>query len=79
MAEKFEQTSNPGKIHISGPTKLLLTGQYKFEERNEAELKEKLGGVSSFFLTSKDGRKPLNEKTIKAFLPADLAGMNQTI
>merc|ERR1711997_1290749 len=37
-------------------------------------LKEELGGVASFFLTSKDGRKPLKEATIKAFLPSDMAG-----
>ena len=30
-AEKFETTSNPGKIHISGPCKLLLPAQYKVD------------------------------------------------
>ena len=74
MAEKFEATSSPGKIHISAPCKLLLPAQYKVIERNEAELKEKLGGIASFFLNSKEGRKPLKESTIKAFLPSDLAG-----
>ena len=34
-----------------------------------------MGGVASFFLTSKDGRKPLKEATIKAFLPSDMAGL----
>merc|ERR550532_2277553 len=73
-AEKFETTSDPGKIHISAPCKLLLPAQYKVEERNDPALKEELGGVASFFLTSKDGRKPLKEATIKAFLPSDMAG-----
>ena len=30
-AEKFEVTSNPGKIHISAPCKLLLPAQYKVD------------------------------------------------
>ena len=30
-AEKFETTSDPGKIHISGPCKLLLPAQYKVD------------------------------------------------
>ena len=75
-AEKFEQTSNPGKIHISAPCKLLLPAQYKVVERTEPDLKEKLGGIASFFLNSKEGRRPLKEATIKAFLPSDLAGKN---
>ena len=79
MAEKFEVASNPGKIHISAPCKLLLPAQYKVVERNEPEIKEKLGGIASFFLTAKDGRKPLKEATIKAFLPSDLAGKAQNL
>ena len=53
---------------------MLLPAQYKVVERTEPDLKEKLGGIASFFLNSKDGRRPLKEATIKAFLPSDLAG-----
>ena len=55
--------------------KTTLNFLIQVEERNDPALKEELGGVASFFLTSKDGRKPLKEATIKAFLPADMAGL----
>ena len=40
-------------------------------ERNEEGLKMKLAGHKSFFLDSKDNRKPLQEAVIKALLPTD--------
>merc|ERR1711868_118492 len=38
---------------------------------NEEGLKMKLAGHKSFFLVSKDNRKPLQEAVIKALLPTD--------
>jgi len=69
LTEKFESNSKPMKIHISEKTQELLSGQYKVEERNDEGLKMKVGGYRSFFLNSKDNRRPLQEAVIKALLP----------
>merc|ERR1712012_1504392 len=69
LTEKFESNSKPDKIHISETTIEHLSSQYKLEERNEEGLKMKLAGHKSFFLVSKDNRKPLQEAVIKALLP----------
>merc|ERR1712130_1085563 len=71
LTEKFESNSKPDKIHISETTIEHLSSQYKLEERNEEGLKMRLNGYKSFFLTSKDNRKPLQEAVIKALLPTD--------
>merc|ERR1719422_2100366 len=71
LTEKFESNSKPDKIHISETTIEHLSSQYKLEERNEEGLKMKLAGHKSFFLVSKDNRKPLQEAVIKALLPTD--------
>merc|ERR1719479_832480 len=71
LTEKFESNSKPDMIHISEKTIEHLSSQYKMEERNEEGLKMKLGGLKSFFLTSKDNRKPLQEAIIKALLPTE--------
>ena len=69
LTEKFESTSQPMKIHISEPCKQLLSPQYKSEQRDDAEVREKCGGHMSHFLTNKDGRQPLRPEVIKALLP----------
>merc|ERR1711936_1056999 len=71
LTEKFESNSKPDQIHISEKTQELLSSQYKLEERNEEGLKMRLGGLKSFFLTSKDNRKPLQEAIIRALLPTE--------
>merc|ERR1719422_2897646 len=71
LTEKFEANSKPDRIHISETTIEHLSSQYKLEERNEEGLKMKLAGHKSFFLVSKDNRKPLQEAVIKALLPTD--------
>ena len=60
------------KIHVSEACKNQLSAQYKFEQRDDEEVKAKVGGLNSFFLTSKDGRQPMKEATIKALLPTSL-------
>lgn len=60
------------KIHVSEPCKNLLPAQFHFELRDEPELKEKVGGLTSYFLTSKDGRQPLKEAVIRALMPSDM-------
>ena len=57
------------KIHISEPCKQLLPAQYKAEQREDPEVREKCGGHMSHFLTAKDGRLPLRPEVIKALLP----------
>ena len=69
LTEKLEANSAPQRIHISEPCKQLLSPQYKHEIREDAELREKLGGHMSYFLNSKEGRQPLKEAVIKALLP----------
>ena len=69
LTEKFESNSQPMKIHVSEPCKQLLSAQYKCEQRDEPELREKVGGHVSYFLVSKDGRQPLRPEVIKALLP----------
>merc|ERR1719300_1454500 len=69
LTEKFEANSKPDRIHISETTIENLSSQYKTEERNDEGLKMKVGGLKSFFLTSKDSRKPLQEAIIRALLP----------
>merc|ERR1719228_2624569 len=69
LTEKFESNSKPMKIHISETCQGLLSGQYKVEERNDEGLKMKVGNYKSFFLNSKDNRRPLQEAVIKALLP----------
>merc|ERR1719412_855065 len=71
LTEKFESNSKPDKIHISEATIEHLSSQYKLEERNEEGLKMRLNNLKSFFLVSKDNRKPLQEAIIKALLPTD--------
>merc|ERR1712025_199832 len=71
LTEKFEANSKPMRIHISEICKEHLSGQYKTEERKEEGLKMKVGGFKSFFLNSKDNRRPLQEAIIKALLPTD--------
>merc|ERR1711936_1403064 len=71
MGEKFESNSKPDQIHISEKTIEHLSSQYKLEERHEEGLKMRLGGLKSFFLTSKDNRKPLQEAIIRALLPTE--------
>ena len=71
LTEKFESNSKPDQIHISEKTIEHLSSQYKLEERNEEGLKMRLGGLKSFFLTSKDNRKPLQEAIIRALLPTE--------
>lgn len=71
LTEKFESNSKPDKIHISEKTIEHLSSQYKLEERNDEGLKMKVGGYKSFFLTSKDNRRPLQEAVIKALLPTE--------
>jgi chemotaxis protein histidine kinase CheA len=41
------------------------------EERNDEGLKMKVGGYKSYFLNSKEGRKPLPEAVIRALLPTE--------
>jgi hypothetical protein len=41
------------------------------EERNEEGLRAKVGGYKSYFLNSKEGRKPLPEAVIRALLPTE--------
>merc|ERR1719245_1419777 len=69
LTEKFESNSQPMKIHVSEPCKQLLTAQYKCEQRDAPEVREKCGGHMSYFLVSKDGRQPLRPEVIKALLP----------
>merc|ERR1719229_1774145 len=71
LTEKFESNSKPDKIHISEATIEHLSSQYKLEERNEEGLKMRLNNLKSFFLVSKDNRRPLQEAVIKALLPTD--------
>merc|ERR1712013_766204 len=71
LTEKFEPNSKPMKIHISETCHGLLSGQYKVEERNDEGLKMKVGNYKSFFLNSKDNRRPLQEAVIKALLPTE--------
>merc|ERR1719219_2323433 len=71
LTEKFESNSKPMKIHISETCQGLLSGQYKVEERNDEGLKMKVGNYKSFFLNSKDNRRPLQEAVIKALLPTE--------
>merc|ERR1719334_1394060 len=71
LTEKFEANSKPDRIHISETTIEHLSSQYKMEERNDEGLKMKVGGHKSFFLNSKDNRKPLQEAVIKALLPTE--------
>merc|ERR1711872_5620 len=71
LTEKFESNSKPMKIHISETCQGLLSGQYKVEERNDEGLKTKVGNYKSFFLNSKDNRRPLQEAVIKALLPTE--------
>merc|ERR1719225_2307778 len=71
LTEKFESNSKPDMIHISEKTIEHLSSQYKMEERNEEGLKMRLGGIKSFFLTSKENRKPLQEAVIRALLPTE--------
>ena len=56
LTEKFEANSKPMRIHVSEPCKNLLPAQFKFEQRDDPEVKEKVGGLNSYFLNSKDGR-----------------------
>ena len=72
LTKKFESNSQPMKIHVSEPCKQLLSAQYKFEQRDEPELREKVGDHVSYFLVSKDGRQPLRPEVIKALLPTAL-------
>ena len=72
LTEKFESNSQPMKIHVSEACKNHLPAQYKFELREDEEVKAKVGGLNSYFLTSKDGRQPMKEATIKALLPTSL-------
>ena len=69
LTEKFESNSQPMKIHVSEPCKQLLSAQYKCEQRDAPEVREKCGGHMSYFLTTKDGRQPLRPEVIKALLP----------
>merc|ERR1719228_2301950 len=71
LTEKFESNSKPDQIHISETCQGLLSGQYKVEERNDEGLKMKVGNYKSFFLNSKDNRRPLQEAVIKALLPTE--------
>merc|ERR1719410_126740 len=71
LTEKFESNSKPDMIHISEATIEHLSSQYKLEERNEEGLKMRLNNLKSFFLVSKDNRRPLQEAVIKALLPTD--------
>ena len=69
LTEKFESNSQPMKIHVSEPCKQLLSAQYKCEQRDDPEVREKCGGHMSHFLVAKDGRQPLRPEVIKALLP----------
>merc|ERR1719300_2364200 len=69
LSEKFESNSKPDQIHISEKTQELLSSQYKVEERTDEGLKMKVGGYRSFFLNSKENRRPLQPAIIKALLP----------
>ena len=76
LTEKFESNSQPMKIHVSEACKNQLSGQYKFELREDEEVKAKVGGLVSYFLTNKEGRQPMKEATIKALLPTSLEKPN---
>merc|ERR1719394_986190 len=69
LTEKFESNSKPDQIHISEKTQELLSNQYKVEERTDEGLSMKVGGFRSFFLNSKENRRPLQPAIIKALLP----------
>merc|ERR1719499_140886 len=69
LTEKFESNSKPDQIHISEKTQELLSAQYKVEERTDEGLSMKVGGFRSFFLNSKENRRPLQPAIIKALLP----------
>merc|ERR1719228_1500422 len=69
LTEKFESNSKPDQIHISEKTQELLSSQYKVEERTDEGLSMKVGGHRSFFLNSKENRRPLQPAIIKALLP----------
>jgi len=69
LTEKFESNSKPDQIHISEKTQELLSSQYKVEERTDEGLSMKVGGYRSFFLNSKENRRPLQPAIIKALLP----------
>merc|ERR1719225_33141 len=71
LTEKFESNSKPDQIHISEKTQELLSSQYKVEERTDEGLSMKVGGYKSFFLDSKDNRRPLQEAVIRALLPTE--------
>jgi len=71
LTEKFEANSKPMRIHISETCQGLLSAQYKVEERNDEGLKMKVGGFRSFFLNSKENRKPLPPAVIKALMPTE--------
>ena len=83
--EYNESNSKPDQIHISEKTQELLSSQYKVnnikiklficrphiqvEERTDEGLSMKVGGFRSFFLNSKENRRPLQPAIIKALLP----------
>lgn len=71
LTEKLESNSKPMRIHISQPCKDLLPPQYRTEPREDPEVMEKVGGMKSYFLTAKDGRKPLKADVLKALMPTD--------
>ncbi|CAB4059752.1 E4.6.1.2 [Lepeophtheirus salmonis] len=71
LTEKFESNSLPMKIHISENCRALLPPQYITVERKEEGLSQKVGGLKSYFLTSKENRKPIKKQTIKVLLPTD--------
>ena len=69
LTEKFESNSQPMKIHVSEPCKQLLPAQYKCDQRDDPEVREKCGGHMSHFLVSKENRVALKPEIIKALLP----------
>merc|ERR1719495_2102718 len=64
LTEKFESNLKPDQIHISEKTQELLSAQYKVEERTDEGLSMKVGGFRSFFLNSKENRRPLQPAII---------------
>ncbi|XP_059085656.1 soluble guanylate cyclase 88E-like isoform X1 [Tigriopus californicus] len=71
LTEKLESNSKPMRIHISQPCKDLLPPQYRTELREDPEVTQKVGGMNSYFLTTKDGRKTLKADVLKALMPTD--------
>ncbi|XP_055377567.1 soluble guanylate cyclase 88E [Condylostylus longicornis] len=57
-ASRMESSSIAMKIHISEPTKLLLSQLYKVGERGEVDVKGK-GAMKTFWLEEREGRQPL--------------------